>query len=172
MAIMKCKPLRCTDTAFHFQFHPSRSLHQRATPSGRAVGRIARNIQSCVMKSVSPYAVPLLATALLLAACTSQTETPVEPINADGSAAVQLPGSRRSDSEDKVLADYQQFQAAQTALKQGDSSQAAQFLAQAQPGAMTDSLRNQWLKQLGQQSQWQEFTRQYGYLKTDLSSFR
>ena len=164
---MKCKPLRCPDTASHFQFHLTCSFHQRATPSGRTVSRIARNIQSSVMKPVSPYTVPLLATVLLLAACTSQTETPVEPINADGNGTVQLPGNRRSDSEDKVLTDYQLFQAAQTALKQGDSSQAAQFLAQAQPSAMTDNLRNQWLKQLGQQSQWQEFTRQYGYLKTE-----
>ncbi len=116
-------------------------------------------------KTVYQHTLPLL-TAALLAACTSQTETPVEPINADSSGAVQLPGSRRSDSEDKVLAGYQLFQSAQAALKQGDSSQAAQFLAQAQPSAMADSLRNQWLKQLGRNGQWQLFAQQYGYLKT------
>ncbi|MDU1347641.1 MAG: lytic transglycosylase domain-containing protein, partial [Eikenella corrodens] len=115
-------------------------------------------------KIVYQHSLPLLA-AGLLAACSSQTETPVEPINADSSAAVQLPGGRRSDSEDKVLADYQLFQSAQAALKQGDASQSAQFLAQAQPSAMANSLRNQWLKQLGRNGQWQEFVRQYGYLK-------
>lgn len=116
-------------------------------------------------KTVYQHSLPLLA-AGLLAACSSQTETPVEPINTDSSAAaIQLPGGRRSDSEDKVLADYQLFQSAQAALKQGDASQAAQFLAQAQPSAMADSLRNQWLKQLGRSGQWQEFARQYGYLK-------
>ena len=115
-------------------------------------------------KTVYQHSLPLLA-AGLLAACSSQTETPVEPINTDSSAAIQLPGGRRSDSEEKVLADYQLFQSAQAALKQGDASQAAQFLAQAQPSAMANSLRNQWLKQLGRNGQWQEFVRQYGYLK-------
>ena len=80
-------------------------------------------------KTVYQHSLPLLA-AGLLAACSSQTETPVEPINTDSSAAaIQLPGGRRSDSEEKVLADYQLFQSAQAALKQGDANQAAQFLA-------------------------------------------
>ncbi len=108
-----------------------------------------------------------LATAAL-AACSSQVEQPVEPVTTPPSGGqVQLPGSRSAEADAKVLADYQYFLAAQEAFKQNNPAPAAQFLANAQPSAMADSLRNQLLKFLGKQGQWAEFGRQYGQLKED-----
>ena len=83
-----------------------------------------------------------LATAAL-AACSSQVEQPVEPVTTPPSGGqVQLPGSRSAEADAKVLADYHYFLAAQEAFKQNNPAPAAQFLANAQPSAMADSLRN------------------------------
>lgn len=101
----------------------------------------------------------------LLAACSSSHEQPVPP------AAVQvapqqvvLPGARRVEDEAKVLTDYALFQSAQEALKRNDASLAAHFLQQAQPSAMAESLRRQWLNLLGKNRDWATFAREYALL--------
>lgn len=114
-----------------------------------------------------PHRLRLLALAAALAACSSQVETPVEPVKSGSSGHVQLPGSRSAEADAKVLADYQAFLAAQEALKQNDDAPAARFLAHAPASAMADTLRNQWLKSLGRRGEWPLFAEQYDLLKAD-----
>ncbi|MDO4694240.1 MAG: lytic transglycosylase domain-containing protein [Eikenella sp.] len=114
-----------------------------------------------------PHRLRLLALTAALAACSSQVETPVEPVKPGQGGQVQLPGSRSAEADAKVLADYQAFLAAQEALKQNDDAPAARFLAHAPASAMSNTLRNQWLKLLGRQSNWTAFAEQYGRLKAD-----
>ena len=115
-------------------------------------------------KTVYQHSLPLLA-ASLLAACSSQTETPVEPINADSSAAApRCPAAAASDSEDKVLPITRSSSPPKPRSNRAMPARPP-IPRPAQPSAMANSLRNQWLKQLGRNGQWQEFVRQYGYLK-------
>ncbi len=115
----------------------------------------------------SLFARSLLATALAaLAACSSPVETPVEPGGQAPSGGV-LPGTRSAENPAQVIQNYQWYQTVLEALKRQDDVQAAQFLSQQPPSAMTDTVRNQWLKNLGKRGQWALFEQQYRQLEAD-----
>ena len=105
-----------------------------------------------------------LITAAVLSACATQntptaskTETVVQP------KSTSIP-SRRADSESKVLSDYSQYQSAIDAAKRGDDAWVQQFLSQASDSAMTENVRNEWLKTLGARGQWDLFRQEFSKL--------
>ena len=105
-----------------------------------------------------------LITAAVLSACATQntptasnTESVVQP------KSTSIP-SRRADSESKVLSDYSQYQSAIDAAKRGDDAWVQQFLSQASDSAMTENVRNEWLKTLGARGQWDLFRQEFSKL--------
>ena len=107
-----------------------------------------------------------LITAAVLSACATQntptaskTETVVQP------KSTSIP-SRRTDSESKVLSDYSQYQSAIDAAKRGDDAWVQQFLSQASDSAMTENVRNEWLKTLGARGQWDLFRQEFSKLNS------
>ena len=105
-----------------------------------------------------------LITAAVLSACATQntptaskSETVVQP------KSTSIP-SRRADSESKVLSDYSQYQSAIDAAKRGDDAWVQQFLSQASDSAMTENVRNEWLKILGARGQWDLFRQEFSKL--------
>ena len=105
-----------------------------------------------------------LITAAVLSACATQntptaskTETVVQP------KSTSIP-SRRADSESKVLSDHSQYQSAIDAAKRGDDAWVQQFLSQASDSAMTENVRNEWLKTLGARGQWDLFRQEFSKL--------
>lgn len=105
-----------------------------------------------------------LITAAVLSACATQntptaskSETVVQP------KSTSIP-SRRADSESKVLSDYSQYQSAIDAAKRGDDAWVQQFLSQASDSAMTENVRNEWLKTLGARGQWDLFRQEFSKL--------
>ena len=107
-----------------------------------------------------------LITAAVLSACATQntptaskTETVVQP------KSTSIP-SRRADSESKVLSDYSQYQSAIDAAKRGDDAWVQQFLSQASDSAMTENVRNEWLKTLGARGQWDLFRQEFSKLNS------
>ncbi len=109
-----------------------------------------------------------LAAALLLAACSS-SEQPLEPINRGETPAggISLPGSRAVESPAKVLSDYSLYRSTLDAIKRDDDILPAQFLNQAGESAMSESVRNEWLKSLGKRGQWVQFDQQYRQLAAE-----
>ena len=107
-----------------------------------------------------------LITAAVLSACATQntptaskTETVVQP------KSTSIP-SRRADSESKILSDYSQYQSAIDAAKRGDDAWVQQFLSQASDSAMTENVRNEWLKTLGARGQWDLFRQEFSKLNS------
>ncbi|WP_066566783.1 lytic transglycosylase domain-containing protein [Snodgrassella sp. CFCC 13594] len=105
----------------------------------------------------------LIASAvLLLAACSSQQETPVEPIGHSNGGI--LPGTQKPEAPNEVVSNYQWYQTVLIAIKANDDAQPAQFLARQNPSAMANTVRNQWLKSLGKRGNWTLFRQQYAQL--------
>ncbi len=105
-----------------------------------------------------------IALGLTLAAC-SQVETPLQPTNTGDDNGIRLPSSRSAETPDQVLATYAQYRAVLTAIEQNDDIAPAQFLAgQRQDSAMSERVRNNWLKKLGQRGQWGMFQQHYAQL--------
>lgn len=108
------------------------------------------------------------AAVLALAACSS-AEQPLEPINRGEAPAggISLPGSRAVESPAKVLSDYSLYRSTLDAIKRDDDMLPAQFLSQAGDSAMSENVRNEWLKSLGKRGQWVQFDQQYRLLDKD-----
>ena len=102
-------------------------------------------------------------TVLLITACSNQHEVAVQPINTNTGNAV-LPGTQASETPDKIISSYQQYQNALKAVKDGDDVLPAQFLARQPDSAMSNSIRNNWLQQLGKRGNWAVFRQQYALL--------
>jgi len=100
-------------------------------------------------------------TALILAACSNQQEVPIQPIN---SSAGILVGTQATESPDRIINNYQQYQTLLKATKSGDTELASQFLQRLPASAMSNSLRNALLQQLGKQLNWSKFQEQYALL--------
>ncbi len=109
----------------------------------------------------------LMASAFAALAACSASEQPLEPINqgtASSGGSVGLPNSRATESASKTLSDYNSFQSALDAAKQGDDFLPAQFLSRQQHSAMGEAVRNEWLKSLGSRGDWTQFNQQYRQL--------
>ena len=108
----------------------------------------------------------ITAAVAAMAACTSPIETPVEPVK-PGTHAGVLPGTHAVETPSQVISNYQWYQNVLEALKRNDDTQPAQFLAQQAPSAMSNTVRNQWLKNLGKRGNWALFGQQYTQLNAD-----
>ena len=108
---------------------------------------------------------PLL--ALVLAACSSPTETPVDPKVPPASSSQVLPSTQAVQNPSEVVAAYQWYQSVLNSLKSGDQSPALQFLSQQPKSAMSQTVRNQLLKNLGRQNNWPLFAQHYSQLAAD-----
>jgi soluble lytic murein transglycosylase len=95
---------------------------------------------------------------LMLAACSSQHEAVIEPIN---SSSIVLPGTQATESPDRIISNYLQYQTVLKATKNGDIVQPVQFLSRLPNSAMKNSVRNALLQQLGKQANWSMFREQY-----------
>lgn len=95
---------------------------------------------------------------LMLAACSNQHEAVIEPIN---SSSGVLPGTQATESPDRIISNYQQYQTVLKATKNGDIVQPVQFLSRLPNSAMKNSVRNALLQQLGKQANWSMFREQY-----------
>ena len=102
-------------------------------------------------------------TVLLITACSNQHEVAVQPINTN-TGNVVLPGTQASETPDKIISSYQQYQNVLKAVKDGDDVLPAQFLARQPDSAMSNSIRNNWLQQLGKRGNWAVFRQQYALL--------
>lgn len=105
-------------------------------------------------------------TVSILAACSS-AEQPLEPVsrgNDTSGSGVHLPVSRATESPSKILSDYQMYQSALDAAKRGDDVLPSQFVGQSANSAMSESVRNEWLKSLASRNQWQQFQQQFDKL--------
>lgn len=102
-------------------------------------------------------------TLLLLTACSNQHEVALQPINKNSGQAI-LPGTQATEAPDKVISSFQQYQNALKAAKNGDDILPAQFLAHQPDSAMSNSIRNSWLQQLGKRGNWTVFRQQYDFL--------
>ena len=113
------------------------------------------------------WRVSVLTAAVALAACSTQKETPVEPVtSSDASSLTGIQFSRTPvENAGKVMNDYQQYQPTLDALRNDNDSAAMGFLNQ-QPhdSAMAEKVRNQWLKSLGKRGQWERFNAEYAKL--------
>ena len=113
------------------------------------------------------WRVSVLTAAVVLAACSTQKETPVEPVtSSDASSLTGIQFSRTPvENAGKVMNDYQQYQPTLDALRNDNDSAAMGFLNQ-QPhdSAMAEKVRNQWLKSLGKRGQWERFNAEYAKL--------
>lgn len=110
------------------------------------------------------FSITVLAAAVL-ASCSSP-EKPLEPVKQgqESSEGVHLPVVRATESPSKILSDYSQYQSALDAAKGGDDVLPSQFVSQAGNSAMGESVRNEWLKNLGRRGQWAQFQQQYAKL--------
>ena len=113
------------------------------------------------------WRVGAITAAVALAACSTQKETPVEPVtSSDASSLTGIQFSQTpAESAGKVMGDYQQYQPTLDALKSDNDNAAMSFLNQ-QPhdNAMAERVRNQWLKSLGKRGQWSRFNAEYAKL--------
>ena len=113
------------------------------------------------------WRISVLTAAVALAACSTQKETPVEPVtSSDASSLTGIQFSRTPvENAGKVMNDYQQYQPTLDALRNDNDSAAMGFLNQ-QPhdSAMAEKVRNQWLKSLGKRGQWERFNAEYAKL--------
>ena len=113
------------------------------------------------------WRVSVLTAAVALAACSTQKETPVEPVtSSDASSLTGIQFSRTPvENAGKVMNDYQQYQPTLDALRNDNDSAAMSFLNQ-QPhdSALAEKVRNQWLKSLGKRGQWERFNAEYAKL--------
>ena len=113
------------------------------------------------------WRVSVLTAAVALAACSTQKETPVEPVtSSDASSLTGIQFSRTPvENAGKVMNDYQQYQPTLDALRNDNDSAAMGFLnQQPQDSAMAEKVRNQWLKSLGKRGQWERFNAEYAKL--------
>ncbi|WP_027009710.1 lytic transglycosylase domain-containing protein [Conchiformibius kuhniae] len=120
---------------------------------------------------------PLTAAVLtLMAACASQppkrqdvssaaTAQPQEVKPQAGQKFQFTP--RPMQSADTVLGDYARLEGVLAAVRAGDDFAAAQFLAGQGSSAMGESVRNEWLKSLGQRNQADVFKQQYAQLEPE-----
>ena len=108
------------------------------------------------------HSLPLLA-ALALAACSS-TNAPGGEIKAAESSAVP---SRPAEPEEKTLEDYRNYPSALDAAKQNNDAAVAAYLENAGNSAMTENVRNEWLKSLGARKQWKLFEQEYAKLEPE-----
>ena len=108
------------------------------------------------------HSLPLLA-ALALAACSS-TNAPGGEIKAAESSAVP---SRPAEPEEKTLEDYSNYPSALDAAKQNNDAAVAAYLENAGNSAMTENVRNEWLKSLGARKQWKLFEQEYAKLEPE-----
>jgi len=113
------------------------------------------------------WRISVLTAAVALAACSTQKETPVEPVtSSDASSLTGIQFSKTPvENAGKVLGDYQQYQPTLDALRNDNDGAAMSFLNQ-QPhdSAMAEKVRNQWLKSLGKRGQWERFNAEYAKL--------
>ena len=110
-----------------------------------------------------PLSLSLITAAVLSACATQNTPTASKTESVVQPKSTSIP-SRRADSESKVLSDYSQYQSAIDAAKRGDDAWVQQFLSQASDSAMTENVRNEWLKTLGARGQWDLFRQEFGKL--------
>ena len=113
------------------------------------------------------WRVSVLTAAVALAACSTQKETPVEPVtSSDASSLTGIQFSKTPvENAGKVMSDYQQYQPTLDALRNDNDNAAMSYLNQ-QPhdSAMAEKVRNQWLKSLGKRGQWERFNAEYAKL--------
>ena len=113
------------------------------------------------------WRVSVLTAAVALAACSTQKETPVEPVtSSDASSLTGIQFSKTPvENAGKVMGDYQQYQPTLDALRNDNDNAAMSYLNQ-QPhdSAMAEKVRNQWLKSLGKRGQWERFNAEYAKL--------
>lgn len=113
------------------------------------------------------WRISVLTAAVALAACSTQKETPVEPVtSSDTSSLTGIQFSKTPvENAGKVLGDYQQYQPTLDALRNDNDGAAMSFLNQ-QPhdSAMAEKVRNQWLKSLGKRGQWERFNAEFAKL--------
>ena len=113
------------------------------------------------------WRVSVLTAAVVLAACSTQKETPVEPVtSSDASSLTGIQFSKTPvENAGKVMGDYQQYQPTLDALRNDNDNAAMSYLNQ-QPhdSAMAEKVRNQWLKSLGKRGQWERFNAEYAKL--------
>lgn len=98
---------------------------------------------------------------LILAACSNQQEIIIQPINTSNSV---LPGTQATETPDRIINHYQQYQSVIKATKNGDVVLPTHFLSQQPASAMNNAVRNAWLQQLGKQANWSKFREQYALL--------
>lgn len=111
------------------------------------------------------WRVSLITAAVALAACSTQKETPVEPITSSEPTQQTSFSKKTVESNNKVLNDYRQYQPTLDALRIDNDSAAISFLnQQTQDNAMAERVRNQWLKSLGKRGQWQTFNAEFAKL--------
>lgn len=111
------------------------------------------------------WRVSLITAAVALAACSTQKETPVEPITSSEPTQHPSFSKKTVESNNKVLNDYRQYQPTLDALRSDNDSAVISFLnQQTQDNAMAERVRNQWLKSLGKRGQWQTFNAEFAKL--------
>lgn len=100
-----------------------------------------------------------LASALLfaLASCSNVEQPPKEQAIAKNEAILK--------QETSIMAEYQQYLAAIAALKANSDAAAQRYLSEhTEASYLTEDLRNQWLKLLGKNNDWNGFNQQYALL--------
>ena len=104
----------------------------------------------------------------LLTACSSnlsQQEPPdLIPSNVENNLSFRQPENHGVDSSDKILNDFYQLDSMLSAAKSGDDATVGYFLSTQKPSAMAESVRNEWLKNLGKRGQYQLFAQEYAKL--------
>lgn len=106
----------------------------------------------------------LAAAVTALAACSSPVENTTQTDNPGGGV---LPGTHTTETPDQTVSRYQWYQSVLEAVKNNDDTQPARFLERPISGAMTNTVRNQWLKSLGKRGNWPLFAQQYKLLEAD-----
>lgn len=105
----------------------------------------------------------------VLAACTANHEpAPQVPEQVIAPVATNHAGfqgqNRHTDTADKTIADFRRLDSVLAATKAGNDAAAAEFLQSQNQSAMGESVRNAWLKSLGQRNQIVLFQQQYALL--------
>lgn len=107
-------------------------------------------------------------TLTFLAACSSTSPAPsLIPDDLPNNTAFKLPQTQYTQSSDEILTTFQQFKPTLNAAKNHDDARVANFLEQQQPSAMSESVRNEWLKSLAKRGQQTLFAQEYARLSPE-----
>lgn len=97
---------------------------------------------------------------------TSKTTKSLQPISKKNTAASTWQ-IRPNEPADRSIGAFRQLESVLNAIKLDNDQVAAQFLAQQNQSAMSETVRNEWLKSLGKRQQFSLFQQQYQLLDSE-----